>query len=128
MELVRRSDVARRNVETVHRAGATLTWDATAAALLEAYEATCDLPATPGSLSERRHGRISTALSEDSMRLIGPGGALPADLERPLLALATHPRIAAPLFGALRFGYRTGFKLRRWRNRSSDRRDSHNLR
>ena len=29
------------------------------------------------------------------MRLIGPGGALPADVERPLLALATHPRIAA---------------------------------
>ena len=39
---------------------------------------------------------MSRALSEDAMRLIGPGGALPADVERPLLALATHPQIGAP--------------------------------
>jgi hypothetical protein len=119
LELLRDREASRANVETVRQAGASLTWGATAAVLLEAYEATCDLPATPTSLSERRHGRISAALSEDSMRLVGPGGALPSDLERPLLALATHPRIAAPLFGALRFGYRIGYKLRRWGNHGS---------
>ena len=37
-------------------------------------------------------------LGEDAMRLVGPGGELPPDVHRPLLALATHPRIAAPLF------------------------------
>jgi hypothetical protein len=114
IELLRDRELARRNVQGVQQAGASLTWDATATRLIEAYEATCDLPATPASLTDRRQGRLSTALSEDSMRLLGPGGALPPDLERPLLALATHPRIAAPLFGALRLAYRTGYKLRRW--------------
>ena len=35
-------------------------------------------------------------LTEDAARLVGPGGELPPDVHRPLLALATHPRIAAP--------------------------------
>jgi hypothetical protein len=47
------------------------------------------------------------------MRLVGPGGELPPDVHRPLLALATHPRIAAPLFGALKLGYRASHRLRR---------------
>lgn len=62
------------------------------------------------------------------MRLIGPGGALPSDVERPLLALATHPRIAAPLFGALKLGYRTGFRLRRLGNDGADGDDAHRRR
>ena len=52
-------------------------------------------------------------LSEDAMRLIGPSGALPSDLERPLLALATHPQIGDPMFRAMKFGYRATFRLRR---------------
>ncbi len=43
------------------------------------------------------------------MRLIGPDGALPADVERPLLALATHPQIGAPMFRAMKFGYRASY-------------------
>ncbi len=53
------------------------------------------------------------ALSEDAIRLIGPGGALPTDVERPLLALATHPQVGTPMFGALRLGYRASYWLRR---------------
>ena len=122
IELLRDAGVARRNVESVQEAGRHLTWDAAAARLVEAYALTCDAPATPASVSERRHGRITATLSEDSMRLIGPGGALPPDVQRPLLALATHPRIAAPVFGALRLGYRAGFKLRRFKDeRAGDR-------
>jgi hypothetical protein len=37
---------------------------------------------------------------------VGPGGELPTDVHRPLLALATHPRIAKPAFAALKLGYR----------------------
>ncbi len=128
IELLRDAAVARGNVESIQEAGRDLTWDAAAARLVEAYAGTCDAPATPASASERRHGRIDAALSEDSMRLIGPGGALPPDVERPLLALATHPRIAAPLFGALRFGYRTGYKLRRLKSNRSDGDDAHSRR
>jgi glycosyltransferase involved in cell wall biosynthesis len=117
IELLRDEELRRRNISAIREAGAALTWDATALRLLELYEQTCDAPATPASGPERRHGRISEALTEDSMRLIGPGGALPPDVERPLLALATHPRIGAPVFGALKLGYRTSYKLRRWRGR-----------
>jgi hypothetical protein len=49
------------------------------------------------------------------MRLIGPGGALPSDVERPLLALATHPQIGKPMFRAMKLGYRASFRLRRLR-------------
>ena len=55
----------------------------------------------------------SGALSEDAMRLIGPGGALPSDIERPLLALATHPQIGEPMFRVIKFGYRASYRLRR---------------
>ncbi|MDQ6807703.1 MAG: hypothetical protein M3065_22755, partial [Actinomycetota bacterium] len=77
------------------------------------YELTCDSPATPASALERRHGLVNIGLSEDAMRLIGPDGALPTDVERPLLALATHPQIGAPMFRAMKFGYRASYALRR---------------
>jgi hypothetical protein len=56
---------------------------------------------------------MSGAITEDALRLVGPAGALPRDLERPLLAVATHPRLGAPLFGALKLGYRALYRLRR---------------
>jgi hypothetical protein len=51
-------------------------------------------------------GVTGLTLSEDAARLVGPGGELPEDVQRPLLALATHPRIARPVWSALRLGYR----------------------
>jgi hypothetical protein len=51
-------------------------------------------------------------LSEDAMRLVGPDGLLPRRLERPLLALASHPKLGTPVFRALDAGYRAS---RRWR-------------
>ena len=59
------------------------------------------------------------ALSEDAMRLMGPGGALPIDVERPLLALATHPRIGVPMFSAIKLGYRATYRLRRLRGNAA---------
>ena len=113
LELMRDDHARERNVAVVRRAGEGLTWDATAAALLDVYEQTCDAPAAAGSALYRSQAVMNGALSEDAARLMGPGGALPPDVERPLLALATHPRIGAPLFGALKVGYRASFRLRR---------------
>jgi glycosyltransferase involved in cell wall biosynthesis len=113
LELMRDEVVRERNIGSVREAGAGLTWDATAARLIEEYDATCDSPAMPASALERQHGRVAGALTEDGMRLVGAGGALPADVERPLLALATHPQIGGPVFGALKLGYRVSHKLHR---------------
>jgi glycosyltransferase involved in cell wall biosynthesis len=113
LELLRDPAARERNLARIRAAAARLTWDATAARLLEIYRATCDAPATPAGAIDRREGVMQGVLSEDGMRLVGPDGALPSELERPLLALATHRPIAAPMFGALKLGYRAGYVWRR---------------
>jgi glycosyltransferase involved in cell wall biosynthesis len=113
LELLRDEQAREHNLAAIRAAASVLTWDATAARLIALYHETCDKPATPASALERRHGLMQGAFSEDAMRLIGPGGALPEDVERPLLALATHPQIGAPMFRAMKFGYRATYRLRR---------------
>ena len=102
---------ATSSAEVVRAAGAALTWDATAERLIEVYQETCDQPASAAGSLERieREG----AVSEDALRLVGPDGALVPELERPLLALATHPRIGRPLLGAIKAGYRASHFVRR---------------
>ncbi|MGZ4224943.1 MAG: glycosyltransferase [Solirubrobacteraceae bacterium] len=117
LELMRDEHERERNIGSIRRSGERLTWDATAARLLGVYEQTCDAPAAAGGALYRGQALMNGALSEDATRLMGPGGALPRDVERPLLALATHPRIGAPLFGALKLGYRASYRLRRLRGR-----------
>ena len=92
------------NLAAIDQAAQSLTWDAFAARLLEVYRATADAPPRP-----RARGGVT--LSEDAARLVGPGGELPSDVHRPLLALATHPTIARPVWSALRFGYRASHQL-----------------
>ncbi len=101
------------NLEAVRGSAQDLTWDAAARKLIELYGLTCDLPSAPGAAVARRYGVMRGTLSEDAMRLVGPGGALAADVERPLLALATHPQVGDPVFRALKLGYRASFRLRR---------------
>ena len=103
------------NVAAIRTAAATLTWDATAAGLLEAYHAAADGPPVPGGGLGSGLGAGLLDLGEDAMNLIGPGGALPPEMQRPLLALATHPSISAPLFASVRLAYQFGYALNRWR-------------
>ncbi len=118
--LLRDSEARERNIAAIRAAASQLTWNSTATRLLTLYHETCDRPATPASAIERRSGLMTGAFSEDAVRLIGPGGALPEDVERPLLALATHPQIGAPMFQALKFGYRASYRLRRMRRRGTE--------
>ena len=99
--------------DEIRQAAGALTWDATAAKLVDLYDAVCDSPATPGRGVERTQGLMSGVLSEDAMRLVGPGGVLPTDVERPLLALATHPQVGEPMFRVIKLGYRASHALRR---------------
>jgi GT2 family glycosyltransferase len=114
VELLREEPAREHNLAAIRAAATKLTWDATAERLLELYGTTCDEPSTPVSSLERRHGVMSGAVSEDGMRLIGPRGALPRDVERPLLALATHPQVGRPVFEAIKAGYRASYRLRRY--------------
>lgn len=111
ISLLRDHAAASRSVAGVRTVGASLTWDATAERLLEIYQRTCDEPASAAGAVDRV--APAAAVSEDGLRLVGPGGALALDLERPLLALATHPRIGAPVFGAVKAGYRVSHFVNR---------------
>jgi glycosyltransferase involved in cell wall biosynthesis len=112
LELMSDQQARARNIEAVKQAAAGLRWDATAQRLLEIYQSTCDEPPTTAAALERSGGLMQGGFSEDAVRLVGPDGALPRDLERPLLALATHPKVGAPLLGAIRAGYRASHRLR----------------
>lgn len=96
-----------RNLSAIDTAARSLTWDATAEKLLEVYRATAEAPARPRAATGQ-----GLVLTEDAARLVGPGGELPADVHRPLLALATHQKLARPAFAALKLGYRL-FQRRR---------------
>jgi glycosyltransferase involved in cell wall biosynthesis len=99
-----------RNLAAIDAGAAGLTWDGTAAGLIDVYRGTGNAPARP-------RGDGGFPLSEDAARLVGPAGELPADVQRPLLALATHRRIGRPVFGALKLGYRASYRLRRAQKR-----------
>jgi len=103
------------NVTALQEAAAALTWEGAARSLASLYARVCDAPPAPAASLEREHGLVGTGLSEDAVRLVGPGGALPPDLERPVLALVMHSRFARPLFATLRVGYRVGHELGRRR-------------
>ncbi|WP_249011760.1 glycosyltransferase [Conexibacter sp. DBS9H8] len=112
------SDADRRtaHIADVRAAAAGLGWDATAAGLLEAYQATVDGPPVPGlAASGSRVGPGAIELTEDAIHLLGPGGALPTEMHRPLLALATHRSVSTPVFSAVRFAYRLAYALNRRR-------------
>ncbi len=108
LSLMRERAARERNLDAIRTSASHLTWDATAAHLVDLYEATADAP-------PRNAGALEAPdrLGEDAMRLVGPGGELPRDVHRPLLALATHPRIATPLFAALKLSYRATYWARR---------------
>jgi hypothetical protein len=105
----------------VRDAGASLRWSTTAAKLIELYRRVCDEPPAPAGLLERSAGAMRDGFSEDAIRLVGPHGALPRDLERPLLALAMHPVLGAPVFRAIKAGYRASHRLRRGAKHDSGR-------
>lgn len=113
LELLRDSVARAGNIESVRAAATRLRWDDTAQRLLELYRSVCDAPASRTGEREAHGPWMWDGISEDAMRLVGPGGALPPDLDRPLLALATHPRVGTPVFRAIKAGYRASYRWRR---------------
>ncbi len=110
--LMRDDAVRARNLDAIHRAAERLRWRASADKLAEIYLQTLEHAPSPAGVMLREHGLMRTGFSEDAVRLVGPGGLLPADVERPLLAVATRPALRRPLFAALRLVYRLARRRR----------------
>jgi glycosyltransferase involved in cell wall biosynthesis len=89
------------SVAAVGRAAQALPWSRTAERLLEVYAAVCAAPPSQLGAAARAAGALG-GVSADGMRLVGPHGAVPADLERPLLALFTRSWLARPVGSVLR--------------------------
>lgn len=119
LELLREPQAREANVEAVRRAGEHYRWDATADELIQIYQSVCDSAPTPAGAAERMDGIMSGGMSPDAIRLLGPEGALSRDLERPLLALASHPQIGQPIFRVIKAGYRASLRLRLLSGRQS---------
>ncbi len=101
------------HLDQVRHAAQSLRWRDTAARLHELYRLTCDAPPSPAGARERAAGVMRRGISEDAMRLVGPGGALPSELVRPLLALATRRGLSGPVFAMLKAGYAASAGRRR---------------
>jgi hypothetical protein len=113
LSLIRDATIREGALQSVREAAAALRWNTLADRLVQIYEATFAAPAGLGGLRERDSGLMQRGLSEDALRLVGPGGVLPPELERPLLALASQHRLRRPVFAALRVGYRASLRRRR---------------
>ncbi|MGH2713564.1 MAG: glycosyltransferase, partial [Thermoleophilaceae bacterium] len=111
------------HVELLRRAaGALSSWDDHAAALIEVYERALSLPerearavaheAVEREVELARWRELEEEFGPDGFSLIRPGGYLPQDIQRALLAVATRPRMRAPLFALLRAFYRAGHEAR----------------
>ncbi len=128
-ELLTNPDTRARHVEALSAAAHSLTWDATAAAIIEVYREAAVAPVRDaGTLShdlvtrervltaahqvvvarligEREHAqRMYDELNfqvGSGLSLIGPNGTLPENLQRALLTVSSHPAVSRPLYGLL---------------------------
>lgn len=99
-------------VETVREAGARLTWDRTAAALLEAYDEALSLPAREAAqltraqmITQSAYWGLRHDIGDTGMALVGPGEPLlPDDAQRTLAALLARKATRGPVLRMLRRG------------------------
>jgi GT2 family glycosyltransferase/glycosyltransferase involved in cell wall biosynthesis len=106
-------------VRLVRSAAEGLTWDRTAELVLDAYEQAIREPRAPGAVLAADVGgptdlalRVSTRSLEDV--------ALPDDVYRAFLALATRPRLRRVFFATLRFVHGAGYFVRHGRLKRPD--------
>jgi glycosyltransferase involved in cell wall biosynthesis len=134
--LLRDQDTRTAHLEMVRQAGARYTWRETAGALLGVYRDAVRGPGSQGQAiaaealeRERRlaacgeeiaalrelvedHERRWSGLGEDALRLVGPHGTIPVEIQRPLLAVSTRRALRGLLFAVLKAGYSLGARHR----------------
>jgi glycosyltransferase involved in cell wall biosynthesis/GT2 family glycosyltransferase len=110
LELLRDEDARRRLARTIDEHGRRYTWVETARRLEDVYRDVLRRPAQPA----RAVMFGSEARPDVANALVGPGGYLPPDVQRALLAISARPALRGPAFAALRASYRA---LKRARKR-----------
>jgi glycosyltransferase involved in cell wall biosynthesis len=129
-----------KHIAAVRAAAASLTWRQTARALIDVYENStrsrardsrrligqfveerAQAEAAKQSAAaatqrfnelERDYLELRLVFDETAEGLVGANGVIPPELRRPLLAVGNRRVLRAPLFGVLRFFYRSGYRLR----------------
>lgn len=110
LALLRSEAERQRMVEAIAAHGERYRWDAAAQQCVDLY----------GEVLRRPARSVRAAMFGDEVRsdvanaLVGPGGHLPPDVQRALLAISMRPALRGPAFAALRASYRA---LRRARRR-----------
>jgi GT2 family glycosyltransferase len=110
LELLRDDAARKRLADAIAERGRTYTWAGTADRLVGVYREAANRPAR--SVRDVMFG--TEARSDVANALVGPGGHLPPDIQRALLAISTRPALRGPAFAALRASYRA---LKRARSR-----------
>ena len=118
------------HIAAVRAAGARFTWRSTADRLVEVYRSAVeDDVAQQRKLAreplfremerlrgvEQRYLELHATYDPIAAGLVGPGGAIPQDLRRPLLAIGHRPMLRGAMFGALRGAYVAGYVARHGR-------------
>jgi GT2 family glycosyltransferase len=104
LALLRDEHARRRLTDAITERGRDYTWANTAERLVDVYRDALSRPPRP--LRSQPRSDVANAL-------VGPGGHLPPDVQRALLAISTRPALRGPAFAALRASYRA---LKRARN------------
>lgn len=117
LELLSPGPDRERHVALLREAGTRFRWSATAERMEQLYDevlASAARPVAPIVATEIEHQAEYEAFrsrtGEDGMALLGPGGYLPAEMLRPLLAVTSRPALRRPLFALLRLLYRAGHR------------------
>jgi glycosyltransferase involved in cell wall biosynthesis len=102
LELLRDEAARQRLTAAIADRGRSYTWAETARQLEDVYRDVLRRPARPARGIMFGH----EARPDVANALVGPGGYLPPDVQRALLAISTRPALRAPVFAALRASYR----------------------
>ena len=101
LALLRSEEERRRLAAAIAKRGRRYAWSSTAAQLADLYR---ELGRRP--VRSARAAIFDESLADVARALVGPGGRLPPDVQRALLAITTRPTLRGPTFAALRASYR----------------------
>jgi GT2 family glycosyltransferase len=111
LALLRDGAERKRLVDAIAEHGRRYTWAAAARQSVDVYRDALRRPARPA----RAAMFGAEARSDVANALVGPGGHLPPDVQRALLAISMRPALRGPAFAALRASYRALKRARRRR-------------